>query len=231
LARQIIAVTQAVPSPAKIVITNKAINVMLNLISLSPELAQSLIKWVTVGSVIFGVLTGLGAGLTFACQSILDAENDKKIAIAQKDAAESKLNAEKLKNAITYRTVSDDQKQRIDLFLINKPKRVVIYYTGSDVESFFYAQSIKKNFESIGIYCDLFATSSVIYYESDIILWSTDLLLSKKLADQLRSSNFNAVYYEGRERPQFTGTVGDDFKPEGPEDVMMIISTKSPPNL
>lgn len=98
---------------------------MTNLISLSPELAQSLIKWVTIGSVIFGVLTGLGAGLTFACQSILDAESDKKIALAQKGAAEARLATEKLKNILTYRSVSDEQAKKLGLLITKKPKKLL----------------------------------------------------------------------------------------------------------
>ncbi|UMM08447.1 hypothetical protein MKW11_14860 [Gluconobacter frateurii] len=202
---------------------------MTNLISLSPELAQSLIKWVTIGSVIFGVLTGLGAGLTFACQSILDAESDKKIALAQKGAAEARLATEKLKNILTYRSVSDEQAKKLGLLITKKPKKIVIYYTGSDVESFFYSQSLFKAFESIGIDCDLFASSSVIYQEKEIFIYSRDPIISQSFSEGLINSNFDADWIPSENKPNFSGVPSLNWRPDNPDSIMMIVSAKAPP--
>jgi len=167
--------------------------------------------------------------LTFACQSILDAESDKKIALAQKNSAEARLETEKLKNTLTYRSVSDEQAKKLGIIIKNKTRKIVIYYTGSDLESFFYVQSLFKTFESIGIYCDLFATTSVIYQNNEILIYSRDPTISQDLAEGLVDSNFDAAWIPSESKPGFSGTPSANWRPDNPDDIMMIVSAKAPP--
>jgi len=143
--------THAVPIKAKNATMIKAMSMLTNLITISPELAQSLIKVVTISSVIFGVLTGLGAGLTFTCQSILDAENDKKIAIAEKNASEARLQSELVKNSIKWRELNEKQYKTLRDFAKAHPRNVIFRIANGDPEALYYANSIANALSDVGV--------------------------------------------------------------------------------
>lgn len=203
---------------------------LTNLITISPELAQSLIKIVTISSVIFGVLTGLGAGLTFACQSILDAENDKKIAIAEKNASEARLQSEIVKNSIKWRELNEKQYKSLRDFAKENPRNVVFRIPNGDPEALYYANSIANSLNDAGVKVFKLYNFSTIEVNS-LVLASKDmddafnytrLFSNMGIESQMIDTKKNGL-------PKLAGISAGDI-PEGAESwIQIFIPSRLPP--
>lgn len=212
---------------------------MINsLIHLTPEFAQILTKWVTIASVVFGVLSGLSIGVTFLCQTVISDASDRKILAANQSSLEAKnkslqaeLQVEKIKNAIVWREVNDNQRNKLKILMNNKPNKVIIYYSSVDPESYYYANSIGSTFISMDVPVFYVAVMEIIDFNADLAIYCDNDELLQSYFQSMSDSNFDVKIDRAASPPAF----GMMRIPEGGNyehnNLIILLNAKKAPTL
>lgn len=196
---------------------------------MSPELAEALTKWITVASVIFGVLSGLSVGATFWCQTVTSAASDKKIADAERKALEADLKAERLKNAVIWRSVTDEQTKKLSLLLTTKPNKIIIYFPGNDPEAQNYAESLGVALKSLAIPCYFVPFFENLNSDPDLLIYTDDINNQINWHEAISSANISNKMLHEMLFFSITRTGENTTFSNG--DLVLYVTSRKPPKI
>src|SRR4051812_47641078 len=119
---------------------------MAALLDISLATANRLYTWGWGLSVSGAVVTMIGVGMLWLGTRVRDRDFDENIAALhenaakfEKEAAVARLETEKLKAVVAWRTLSAEQNDAMEKVLAQKPGTVKLLWTDGDPESFFFA--------------------------------------------------------------------------------------------